>query len=316
MAKRNQRSKNLEPATMTLNFEIGSTNVQYLSLSKAASVVNRRFYRAGLNWAVGGFRFGYEGSPGLNVLVRALPNTWITGNAHEKAKAMWLKQQNDAVSDTGTQSVVARFRDFKPYMDTIHQGLGGAADLLPTSGGLNVVQTSFLAPDEWVYSTVVIPNDPTSGTTAEYDITVVGPNGSDSRSCLEAYIKSRSVPQSPDPATQAGTPGDWFADMFDVGENIDEVLENAEFDNDQLPYSQLTYPGTSTNGGDLPLHREISFTGTTIGAHQNMDGLNVPCGLLQIVHNGVGLDDNALTMQIMLVPGSHRGYMCEPMSEM
>ena len=53
-----KRSK-IEPSVQTLSFAIplpaGSSN-NFIDLSQVASLVNRRFYRQGINWAVAGFK--------------------------------------------------------------------------------------------------------------------------------------------------------------------------------------------------------------------------------------------------------------------
>lgn len=311
-----RRTNKIEPAVMTMNFNIGDRQLSYLSLSKAASVLNRRFYRAGLNWAVAGFRFAYEGT-GLNIQVRTLPNTWVISGAYEKAFRKWKRQQDEALEQSDSEEVKARFNDFKVFADALHHGQGPANDLVPVSpGGLNVVATNYLPAEEWLYSEIVIPNDGAPGVTNEYNLVMVGNSFGTYKSVVEGYVNSRNVPQSPDPLQPAPVSTSWMQEMFDVGDNADEITDNAQFRNDQLPYDQDVYPGQLTNGGEMQLHREISFTGTTIGAHQGMEGCNVPCGLIQISHNGVGLEANALTLQVMLVPGTHRGYLAESMLEM
>lgn len=306
----------IEPAVLTLNFNIGDKPVSYLSLAKAASVVNRRFYSAGLNWAVAGFRFGHD-SPGVNVFVRTLPNTWIVSNAWEAAHNKWDKQQVEALEASDSMEVRGRYNDFKVFADTLHEGLGAGVDLVPvTPGGLNVASTDYLLAEEWDYSQIVMPNDGgVPGNTVEYFVTAVGQNVGLSKSAVAGYVQARTVPESPDPTSPAGGAADsWLNEMFDVGEINNEVTDNAQFNNDQLPYNQMFYPGQSGNGGEMQLHREISFTGTTIGAHQSMEGLVVPLGLVQIAHNHVG-EASSLTMQVMLVPGEARGYLTQPMKD-
>jgi len=311
MARRKQ--SNMEPAVMTLNFDLGDTPVSYIDLSQCASIVNRRFYRQGLNWAVAGFRFGFEGA-GVNVRVATLPNTWSISGAWEKAMRHWQRQQDEALESSGSEDSKGRFNDFKVYADTIHRTLGSAANQLPTNPGGFVANTDYLLGEEWWYSQIVIPNDGAPGVTNEYLLTMLGPDGANSKGVLQGYVESRNVPQSPDPEGPA-VKLSFLQEMFDVGQNLDDVTDNAQFRNDELPYDQDLYPNQVGNASSMPTHREISFTGTTIGAHQNMDGCNVPCGLIQVAHNHVG-EPNTLTMQVMLIPGTHRGYLAESMVDM
>ncbi len=56
--KAKRKSTKIQPSVRTLTFPIGNigTNTsRYIDLSQASSLVNRRFYRQGINWAVAGF---------------------------------------------------------------------------------------------------------------------------------------------------------------------------------------------------------------------------------------------------------------------
>ena len=78
------KPRSIEPAPQSLYFfntMTQATEIDFIDLSQVASLVNRRFYRQGLNWAVGGFKFltspGFEGQ----LLISKLPNTWVMSNA-------------------------------------------------------------------------------------------------------------------------------------------------------------------------------------------------------------------------------------------
>ena len=51
-----KKGKKLQPAVQTIWFEVttpeANFTTNYIDLSQAASLVNRRFYRQGINWAV------------------------------------------------------------------------------------------------------------------------------------------------------------------------------------------------------------------------------------------------------------------------
>lgn len=62
MAKRKySKMKKIQPSVQTLTFAYSVTDSssqnEYIDLSQVASLVNRRFYRQGINWAVSGFKF-------------------------------------------------------------------------------------------------------------------------------------------------------------------------------------------------------------------------------------------------------------------
>lgn len=309
----------IEPAVLTMNFDLpGTPSTSYLDLSQCASILNRRFYRQGLNWAVRGFRFGFAGATGPNVAVRVLPNTWPVGAAWHKAFAFWKKQQNEALDDSGSRDSKARFNDFKIFATKFHKTETIAKNLRPVSPGGFVVNTPY-ALGEWEKSSIVVPNDAVVGTTVEYALHMVGTTDlvNNSIGIIKEYGLSRNYPHSPDPDS-ADIPESFLNKMFNVGMDNEEVVDNAIGKNNDLPYDQEDYPDGDANPGTdgLPTHREISFTATTIGAHQNMEGCIAPCGLIEVSHNWTKGTNEYLTMQVLLVPGEHRGYLAEPMQEM
>ncbi len=95
MAKR-MKSK-IQPAVQTLSFNFQPSKLPpggqffYLDLSQVASIVNRRFYRQGLNWAVGGFKLSTTATTVGNVFINKLPTTWVMSNAWEKSFRAWQK---------------------------------------------------------------------------------------------------------------------------------------------------------------------------------------------------------------------------------
>ncbi|MDA9117349.1 hypothetical protein N9J16_01230, partial [Candidatus Poseidoniaceae archaeon] len=111
----------IEPSAMTLYIPtdpvggITPTLTQYCDLSQIASLVNRRFYRQGINWAVAGIKVLSQGSYVGAITCSKLPNTWVMANAWEKSMRTWTKMNNEALAET--ESVRPRFLDFKIYAD-------------------------------------------------------------------------------------------------------------------------------------------------------------------------------------------------------
>ena len=151
----------MEPAVQTLTFNLpvvpaGTTATLYADLSQVASLVNRRFYRQGINWAVAGFKvLTGAGSLG-SVTVSKLPNTWVMSNAWTKSFKTWQKMNNEALAET--ESIRPKFLDFKIYADSAHHVAGYGANLLPIS--LN----GAYAAGEWEASKIHIPDTTTPGT--------------------------------------------------------------------------------------------------------------------------------------------------------
>jgi len=326
MARRN--SNKIQPAVMTLNLVIpatapGAITSETLDLSQCASLLNRRFYRQGLNWAVAGFKVLSPGGAIGQLRIQQLPNTWVTSNAWEKAFRSWNKQQMDAIEEAGAESAIARFRDFKVFADTVHVTAGFGANLLPQDGSTPPLP---YATGEWENSQIVIPNlvADASGSLVdpkEYALHMVGVNnfGSLSKGILEGYADSRAYPQSPDPVSPViGSDQNWMRNMFDVGNDSTEVTDNATDRNDNLPYPQVDYPGGEIQAPTLATHDSIVISGTTIGGTSREKGGNFPCGLVRFDW-GVDLSAETsygLVIQVDLVPGHHRGYLAEPMTEM
>jgi len=327
MARRT--SNKIQPAIMTIQCKSpgvasGATGEFTLDLSQMASLVNRRFYRQGLNWAVAGFKILTTQNGVLTT--KKLPNTWVTSNSWEKAFRAWNKQQMDAIEDAGAESAVARFRDFKIHADPVHAIAGFSANLLPLDGQLPIQQA--YAAGEWESSLIILPNadlDPVSGARTEpreCEMHMVGPNqviiaAGSSRGITEGYADSRAYPQSPDPVSPAIDSGNnWLRAMFDVGNDNEDITENATDRNDNLPYPQVNYPGGEVQAPALQVHDTSFITGTTLSGTTRVKGGNFPCGLVRFDYANTGGSTGNIVIQIDLVPGHHRGYLAEPMTEM
>jgi hypothetical protein len=293
--------------------------------------------RQGYQYAVSNFTL-YAGS-GVSgrVLIEKLPDTWMTSGGYKKALTRWLKQQNEVVQDAGAESAVAKFRDFKVFMDTTHVAAGFGANLLPqTSSLVGAGGISNAVPGEWQPSQIVVPNvlnvDGTSTTEPqtepiEYYLHMVGANNNAgiSRGIIEGYADSRAFPQSPDPVSPTLANSDnWMRAMFDVGNDNPMIINNATETNDELPYTQIDYPGGENQLSNLQLHGLADFSGGTTGQNRvstavaSINGGVFNCGLFKINKETGGLSNSAdtvLDVLIQLVPGPYRGYMAQPMRD-
>ena len=107
----------------------------------------------------------------------------------------------------------------------------------------------------------------------------------------------------------------WLRQMFDVGNDTSEITDNATDRNDNLPYPQVDYPGGEVQAPTLQTHDFSFITTSTIGGTTRLKGGNFPCGLMRFDWIPSDTTSN-IRIQIDLVPGTHRGYLCEPMTEM
>ncbi len=254
MAKKGySRMKKTQPAVMNIKVKLFTqvSGFNHMDLSQCASIVNRRFYRQGINWAVSGFTvINDPAKPSTGqITISSLPSTWICSNSWEKGFRQWQRQQNEALEDGTQESVKARFNDFKIFMNDEHSTAGTSDNVIPIDR-----DDAFYAVGEWDYSQLVIPNwaGAGGGPGVNYEpfMQMLGGNpvgGSPPViGLIHAYENSRGVPQSPDPAVPAdvlSATENIYNAMFDVGNNNIEVLENVVGKNDDLPYDQTLYPG-------------------------------------------------------------------------
>lgn len=326
--KRTSRSRKKEPAQLTLSygFPVGAVaGTQYIDLSQSASLINRRFYRQGINWVVNGFKF--ISTPGITgeVTLGKIPSTWVVSNAWEKSFRAW-QQMNKNASDEA-QSVRPKFMDFKIYADETHHQAGFAGNLLPNGA----------VAGEWSSSKFVIPTAGAGVVSREVLATgasypgVSAATGLDAVSMIEGYASSRGLPNVLDPNAPADaadatgpTPENWMSALFNEGiAQDDEVLDDMITENNLAPYPfendgtnvDTMYPGGANQTPGLIMHDLDKITGTTIGGVTRMKGGQFPCGLIRIDTTNFN-QDSTLTLLIDLVPGDHRGYLCEPMTDM
>ena len=342
MAKRKysamKRNSKIEPAVMTIRFagisvSGGGGVIKHIDLSQCASIVNRRFYRQGINWAVAGIKvltLSSTGSPKGIVSVQKLPNTWVMAQAWKKAFATWQKMNRESTSES--PSIRPKFLDFKIYADANHHGAGPNANLIP--GGYTK--------GEWVYSKIYVPNTTTSTpANLAYEMIATGPNfsgagpaGLNAVSLIEGYAASRALPYEADPNmptdaddTDGVTPQNWMQALFNDGTEQDSaVVGDMITDNEIAPYPfendgtavDTMYPNGANQAPGLQLHDEEFITGTTIGGTTRLKGGNFPAGLIQMsfTNQNTPADQTDYFVYIDLVPGNHRGYLCEPMTEM
>jgi len=336
MAKKRYSKRNkIEPSVLTMTFATPSTSAtrNYIDLSQVASLANRRFYRQGINWAVAGFKLSSTKAGTVNIF--KLPNTWVMSNAWEKGMRAWTRMNREALEET--PSVKPRFLDFKVFADHQHAVAGRAANLLPVSGaGVPAVV------GEWEMSKYVIP-DTTSpiGGINNFEIIATGASYQgaspvstlNSVSLIEGYAASRGLPDildpnTPDDAADADgvTPENYLSALFNEGtQQDDQVITDMITENNLAPYpfendgvnTDTMYPGGANQMAGLEWHDIIQIfeANPTNGVGiQRAKGGNFPCGLICIDH--IPAEAANLVIQIDLIPGNHRGYLCEPMTEM
>lgn len=161
-----------------------------------------------------------------------------------------------------------------------------------------------------------------------------GASGLNAVSLIEGYANSRGLPEikdpnAPDDAADADgiAPENWMSALFNQGtEQIDEIITDMITENNTAPYpfengpavaggthADTMYPGGANQLATLQYHDSAVISATTVGGVTTMKGGNFPCGLIRVSST---IDTPGTILQVNLVPGSHRGYLCEPMTEM
>jgi hypothetical protein len=316
---------------MVFPLPIGEGLASYLDLSQVASLMNRRFYRQGINWAVAGIKILTPSGTTGEVTISKLPNTWIMSNSWEKSFRAWSKMNNEAMQEA--QSVRPKFLDFKIYADSDHHSLGYGSNLLPLS------VAGIATPGEWESSKFVIPKTNGTDDTISHEIIAVGANypgtgasGFNAVSLIEGYAASRGLPDVLDPNTpddaglaNGSTPQNYLGALFNEGtDQTADVIDDLITENNLAPYPfendgthlDTMYPGGANQLQGLQIHDSAYLTSTTIGGSTHLKGGNFPCGLIKISTSVTSPSGLTPILYVDLVPGNHRGYLCEPMTEM
>jgi len=305
MAKKSYKGSKIEPAVMRMSFDVES-DVKYLDLSQCASILNRRFYKQGIQWAVA--RITFVDTSGLangTVNVQKLPTTWVVANSWKKSEAAWNLMNDKAMEFA--EGVKPRYYDYKIHMDQTHVASDFSLNLLPV--GITPATAG-----EWLASEFVIPDEGTN-TVQSFKVHLMGADNVNGKGLVVGYARSRALPFDPDPRTFTNLSENWISQVFNQGTlQTSEVLDDLEDTNDGLPYYD-NYIG----GAALPQNEivdEVVFRSTAQrpapGSRLSIGGFTAPCGLIRLDQ----LTGQTLRMYVDLVPGSHRGYLCQKMEDM
>ncbi len=333
MARRKARvpqGKKLQPAVKTMRFFLTRNSTEYIDISQCASLVNRRFYRQGLNWAVAGMTIFTDSATAGTISVYKIPDTWVASNAWHKGFAAWDKMNSEALEEV--DSIKPKFNDFKVYMDADHHAAGVGSNLIP----LDETGVPYTL-GTWDMSSFRIPVGVAApGDTTDREIVWTGANypgiapvsGLNAVSLIEGYAASRGLPDILDPNTPddaddaTGTiPENWLAATFSDGTEQDAaVIQDLQSENEKAPYPfendgvhvDTQYPGGANQAPGPECHDAVFITPTTIGGKTSIPGTNFQGGLIKIVND---IDQGNIVMILHLVPGHHRGYMCQAMQD-
>ncbi len=294
-------------------------------------------FRQGREYAYDGIEiFALDPSTEGLLQVYKLPNTWVTVNSWSKGFAAWRRQRHEALDESMAVSTTAKYADFKIYFNSGHQSgtiFGQTVTELIPNSFMDLAAAQAIDPEagmEWEHSTISVPNvGGSGGTTQDYELHMIGNDSGTGKSLIKAYAESRARPFPIDPSTVDGSattsnPGGLYAEMFDVGEDMEEIIDSIRDQNESPPYlvggvdsAEEFYPwgmqaqqsvAGSIQGNQLDYL--IVRAGATI-ATDSTGPFTALCGLIWF-NNGTG---DSLQAKVKVSVGDYKGVMSRSMLE-
>ncbi len=322
MARRRSRkaAKSLEPCELDIFLELAQgAGAGFVDIGEILSKLNRKFFRQGMQYVVSEVEMLATGTS--TCLVMRLPHYWPAVNSWTKAQALWKQQQDDRLEQSGIEQTIARYRDFKIFMNDSHAQAGTIANLqsrdIITEPAAQVISPSVNS--DWEASQIVWSNFGGPGITVERTLHMMGDNGAASVGLIKAYAESRNRPMQTDPNIVDVALGGAFGSMFDVADDSGDIVTNAQEHNDLLPYlndigtNEEFYPG-GTNSPTTAYQEcllSISATGDRVLGSRS-SGFLANCGLLYLLWNA---SEATTVLRITLAPGNYKGVMARPMQD-
>ncbi|AXQ65546.1 MAG: hypothetical protein [Circular genetic element sp.] len=280
----------------------------YIDLAREMSAINHRLYRQGMTYHVANISVHDTQSSYLKFCT--LPNTWPVKQAWKTGFRNWLEMNRRALEGTDgeTASKASRFNDFRIYANDAHRN--DTAD----RPRFTDVEGNLVRQDEYKYTRM---HSIDGGTDDEFYLHMMGEhNGAagayNSVCLLEAYEETLTTHTivSEEPEFDTGV----WANMYDVGGQVDDIIDDLVNDYDQPPYDRLVFAGMkdgATNNCKAPwsvreVHIETANNSAMVG------GFEAPCGLI-IVETDNSADDNVIGLIIELAAGNYKGVAAEPM---
>ena len=285
-----------------------------IDVAKALSQVNRRAYRQGLYYYAS--KVSFSNSTVAYCSLNTAMDNWVTKAAWKRGYRLWNKMNRKAMADL-PGAITPKYHDYKV-------ALSGAIALsasLDTCYG-HLGSSSNYTSDEWVQSEYVTEDPPTNDPrdTDSFLSHLVGPHNSNSAQDHVSIGLIASLNDSwprvydgGEPVLDTDADTDPLANLFDAGDNMDEVRLNLDTDNDEPPYNHDVMPGavTDTELSNAAVMRVASGAAAWVTA----PGFCIPFGLIEVVITDASMagagDINQVELMIDLVPGSYHGVYAE-----
>jgi hypothetical protein len=299
------------PTITRLSFECSGGATQFIDLGKALSILNRKFYRAGVYYYVNSVEI-YNDETGV-VDIHTLPDNWITKNSWNRGLKLFQKM-NAMVAPPLSSGFKPKYHDFKVFMSQLHMNTGS---LEPRLHGVNAqASASGMTPGDWEYSQFVSADDDQDNTANadEFYVHMLGghlgdPDNWQSVGLIKSYQDSRrtiSTTDVVDSPTSAGNE-DPLLNVFDFSseEQMNDIITRLDNDNDNAPYDEDFYIGRHSSHMQ---HVARIGTETGVGRIGRASGFCAPFGLICVDPHGVSTDFRVV---LNLAVGTYHGVYAE-----
>ena len=301
-----KKYKKTSPTVTRLSFECSGGATEFIDISMALSIINRKFLRQGVYFYVNSVEI-YNNETGV-VDLHTLPDTWITKNAHTRGRKLFSKM-NALVDDV---SAVGRpqYHDFKVYMNNLHRTTGSLNPQTYTINAANEEKTA----DEWTYSVFTSADDDQDGAADADEFfchMLGGHSGSASNwssiGLIKSYAESRVTVPASSPNDGNVELDDPLMNIFDFSseEQMNDIILNLQAHNDSPPYNYDHYLGETESSMQ---HVARIGTETGVGRVGRAAGFCAPFGLICVDPHGV---NTAFRVVINLAQGTYHGVYAE-----
>lgn len=292
-----------------------------IDVSQSVSMLSRKRYRQGLEWAVSGIRVN---SPqACQITIATLPQTWSCAQAWKTSFRAWRKMRHNA-EDGMTVDTEARYADFKIAFDDA-QSFSGDPQYAPLMLPYGTVSDPSAVVYDWTKSNFTWPDD-SDMAGAERTAHMIGDDASiRSFGMIHNYANLRKRPQQEDPNVPELGRGSVLTSLFDYGGDADPILGDITIENSEPPYyvgldtsEEEFYPGGKNYRADwYSNHISVSnvySSGAGTSGNGFIPGFTAYCGLIRVAIGGpVSLANIGIYLD--LLPGGHDGYMARPMQD-
>lgn len=306
-------AKSNMPAVRQLRYEVtnsgtpGTETSHYVDIARDLAAINRRMMPQGRVYHISKITVVSRNtipSPGQEagfISVSTAPYSWTVVNACKNGREQYNKMRKEAMKGAAGNQL-PKYDDFK--IRGLHAAATAPTFLVPKDNGGNSLTLG-----EWVYSTFVSPDGTTGAdafTSHLLGAHVGGAGFRTSVGLVESFGNTRATVSDNVPIAVIDK-DDPLGNLFDDGTTHDEILDDIGTDNDNPPYSILSYAGGS---GNMP--QPIVVQHGTLGAdgRVTLGGFPAVHGLLEFeVSSPIASDVYSILVE--LKAGSFKGIAAE-----